>query len=147
MRSTLKWTGIALFAALLSACASRPPAQPVPPSQGHYGVQYGVVQNIGTVRAEGRTTGAGAVIGGVVGGVVGRQIDRDGNRDLATGVGVIGGAIIGNEIEKRSRSEHEIYRVTVRLDHGGHRSFDYESLNGLRIGDRVRIEGSQLYRF
>jgi len=147
MRSTIQWAAMAVFVALLGACASRPPSQPVPPSQGYYGVQYGVVQDIAAVQVNGRTTGAGAVIGGVVGGVVGRQIDRDGNRDLATGVGVIGGAIIGNEIEKRSRSDRQLYRVTVRLDRGGYRSFDYEELHGLRIGHRVRIENDQLYRF
>ncbi|HUG25795.1 glycine zipper 2TM domain-containing protein [Piscinibacter sp.] len=147
MRSTIQRAAVAVLVLLLGACASRPPSQPVPPPQGYYGVQYGVVQDIAPVRVDGRTTGAGAVIGGVVGGVVGRQIDRDGNRDLATGVGVIGGAIIGNEIEKRSRSDHQIYRVTVRLDHGAYRSFDYEELHGLRIGNRVRVENGQLYRF
>jgi outer membrane lipoprotein SlyB len=77
---------------------------------------------------------------------VGRAIEPGHNRNLATGVGILTGAIIGNEIEKSQRGAREIYRVTVRVRHGGLRSFDYASLNDLQVGDRVRIENNQLYR-
>ena len=39
-----------------------------------------------------------------------------------------------------------VYRVTVRLDSGETRAFDYASLPNLRVNDRVRVEGNQLYR-
>lgn len=148
MKSSFEWIGVALVVALAAGCASRP-VNTVPPAPGgydgtSYGVQYGVVQRIDTVRVDGRTSGAGAVIGGAVGGVIGHQAKH--HRDLATGVGVVAGAIVGNEIEKSQQRDREIYRVTVRVDYGGQRSFDYAQLNGLRTGDRVRIENNQLYR-
>jgi outer membrane lipoprotein SlyB len=141
--------GIALLAALASGCATRQSAPPPQYSQaGHYqGTQYGVVQNIETVRAQSQTSGGGAIVGGVVGGLLGHQVDHGARKDLATGVGVVAGALIGNEIEKNNRGARDIYRVTVQTERGGMRSFDYASLNDLRVGDRVRIENNQLYRW
>lgn len=147
MKSPLALAGMVLFAALAAGCATRQ-AAPVPQSQGGYhGVQYGVVQNIETVRAQSQTSGGGAIVGGVVGGLIGHQVDHGARKDLATGVGVVAGALIGNEIEKNNRGAHDIYRVTVQTERGGVRSFDYATLNDLRIGDRVRIENNQLYRW
>jgi uncharacterized protein YcfJ len=86
-------------------------------------------------------------VGGALGGLVGRQIGSGGGRDAATAVGVLAGAIMGNEIEKNRRGAADIYRVTVRVDGGGLRSFDYATLDDLRVGDRVRIDNNQLYRW
>jgi outer membrane lipoprotein SlyB len=148
MNSSLASVAIAAVVALASGCATRQPTYVPPPVQGgYYGAQYGVVQAIDTVRAQSQTSGAGAIVGGVIGGVAGHQVDHGARKDLATGVGAVVGAIIGNEIEKNSKGARDIYRVTVRVDHGGMRSFDYAQLDNLRIGDRVRIENNQLYRW
>jgi outer membrane lipoprotein SlyB len=147
MNSPLASLAIAAVVALASGCATRQPTYVPQPTQGGYGTQYGVVQSIDTVRAQNQTSGAGAILGGVIGGVAGHQVDHGSKKDLATGVGVVVGAIIGNEIEKNNRGARDIYRVTVRTDHGGMRSFDYAQLDNLRIGDRVRIENNQLYRW
>lgn len=139
----------AALVAVLSGCSTRQVA-PVPPAptHGHFGAQYGVVQHIDTVHGRERTTGTGAVVGGLIGGVVGRELTRGGHKGLGTGVGAVAGAVLGNEIEKSNRGTQEIYRVTVRLDRGGgQRSFDYAQLYDLRLGDRVRIENNQLYRW
>lgn len=147
MRSTITLICVALLAALVTGCATRHPA-PVPQySQPGHGVQYGVVQNIETVRAQSQTSGGGAIVGGVVGGLLGHQVDHGARKDLATGVGIVAGALIGNEVEKNNRGARDVYRVTVQVERGGLRSFDYASLNELRIGDRVRIENNQLYRW
>jgi outer membrane lipoprotein SlyB len=148
MKSSLMVIGVVLASLLVGGCATRQ-SQPVPPASqgGYYGTQYGVVQSIDMVRAQSQTTGAGAVVGGVIGGVIGHQVDHGRRKDLATGVGVVAGAIIGNEIEKNSRGRQDIYRVTVRTQQGAMRSFDYVSLNDLRVGDRVRIDNNQLYRW
>lgn len=146
MKSSIAFAGIVLFSALATGCASRQPAHQYP--QGNYqGVQYGVVQNIETVRAQSQTSGGGAVVGGVIGGLLGHQVDHGARKDFATGVGVVAGALIGNEIEKNNHGYRDIYRVTVQTQRGGVRSFDYASLYDLRIGDRVRIENNQLYRW
>jgi len=106
-----------------------------------------VVQSIDSVRAQSQTSGAGAIVGGAIGGLVWHQVDHGAKKDLATGVGIVAGALIGNEVEKNSKGYHDVYRVTVRLDSGAQRSFDYASLSDLRIGDRVRIDNNQLYRW
>lgn len=140
-------TGVMVLALLAAGCASRPAQQVYQPVPGSYaGTQYGVVHSIDTVRAQTQTSGGGALVGGVVGAVVGRQIGSGSGRDAGTAVGAVAGAIIGNEIEKNNRGHRDVYRVTVRVDYGGLRSFDYAQLNDLRVGDRVRIENNQLYR-
>lgn len=148
MRHTFVIAAVAIASVLATGCASRR-AQPAPaPTQGGYyqGTQYGVVQSIDTIRGESQTTGGGALVGGAVGGLIGHQTSGR-HRTEATAVGVVAGAIIGNQIEKNSRQRQDIYRVTVRTDRGYVQSFDYASLNELRAGDRVRIENNQLYRW
>ena len=76
-------------------------------------------------------------------------IDVVGRRGGATGAGAVAGAIVGavagHEIEKR-RSGDEEYRLTVELRDGRTATFVQESLNGIRVGDRVRVVDNRLYR-
>ena len=143
----------ALALALLSACASRPQANPAPvysPSRSTpaTAVSYGVVRSIEAASdANDQPQGAGAVVGGVIGAVVGRQFaDSNSGKNVGTVVGAVGGALIGNEVEKNARREQQTVRVNVQVDRGGLRSFEFKSVGDLRVGDRVRIEGNQLYR-
>lgn len=57
-----------------------------------------------------------------------------------------GGAAIGNQIERRHKSDNEIYRVSVRLDTGRMAQFDYQRIDDLRVGDRVKVQDGQLHR-
>jgi outer membrane lipoprotein SlyB len=82
-----------------------------------------------------------------VGALIGHNIGHGGEKALATGVGVVAGAVIGNTIEQNNKGYQDIYRVTVRTERGELRSFDYASLTDLRVGDRVRVENDQLYRW
>jgi outer membrane lipoprotein SlyB len=83
----------------------------------------------------------------VIGGVVGNQFGSGTGKALATGAGVVGGAVAGNAIENRNRRDDEVYRVWVRLDNGATRSIDFYRIDDLRVGDRVRFDGAQLYRY
>jgi outer membrane lipoprotein SlyB len=137
--------------AALSACAVRQERvvyqQPVPVVRAApVYAEYGRVENIGYVQISQRPSGAGAVLGAVIGGVVGNRFGGGSGRALATGVGVVGGAIAGNAIEGRQRRDDELYRVQVRFDNGSVREFDFERIDDLRIGDRVKFEGGQLHR-
>lgn len=144
----------ALVLVLLTACASNRPNrvnEPVySPSRttAPVPVAYGVVRSIEASNSSGdQAQGGGAVIGGIVGAVVGRQFaDSNSGKNVGTVAGAVGGALIGNEIEKNARREQQGVRVNVQLDHGGMRSFEFKSGGELRVGDRVRIEGNQLYR-
>jgi len=108
---------------------------------------YGTVRSIEVVPMQAHTSGGGAVLGAVLGAVVGNQIGSGTGRAAATAAGAVGGAVAGNAIENRNRRDDEVYRVWVRMDNGGLRSFDFYRIDDLRVGDRVRYDGGQLYRY
>ena len=61
--------------------------------------------------------------------------------------GVVGGALAGNAVQNNmGGSVRDIYRVTVQLQDGSQRSFDYPNPPPFRIGDNVRVDGNQIYR-
>lgn len=59
------------------------------------------VCNQENVYRESRPSGAGAVIGAIAGGAAGNAVGKGNGRTAATALGVIGGAVIGNQIEGR----------------------------------------------
>lgn len=105
---------------------------------------YGRVVAIDVVRERGGTSGAGAVVGGIVGGVLGHQIGSGRGNDLATAAGAIGGAVAGNEIERRRSAGDDVYRVTVQFRDGREATFHQDYLYGIRVGDRVRVDGGRV---
>ena len=136
----------------LAACASDPYYDnPRYSSTGPYYARdvayndYGRVVAIDVVQGRGHTSGAGAVVGGIVGGVVGHQFGSGRGNDVATAAGAVGGAVAGNEIERNRRAD-EAYRVVVEFRDGRRAEFMQDSLNGIRVGDRVRVDGGRLYR-
>jgi uncharacterized protein YcfJ len=140
----------AVVLALTAACSSAPRQDSVAEAPGRTTspayAQYGVVRNIELVSTGARTSGGGAVLGAVVGAVIGNQVGHGTGRAAATGVGAVGGAVIGNQIEKRNKADDEVYRVSVRFENGSVAQYDYQRVDDLRVGDRVRLEGGQLYR-
>jgi len=136
--------------ALVSACSSPPPRSDYggnAPGVAVNATQYGTVSAIDVIPVAARTSGGGAVLGAVLGAVIGHQVGSGTGRDVATGVGAVGGAVIGNTVERHNKSDSEIYRVSVRLQDRSTAVFDYQRIDDLRVGDRVRIEGGQLVRF
>jgi outer membrane lipoprotein SlyB len=139
-------------AAALCACGSAPrderrPVADAPvaaPASAH--AQYGRVRDIEVVPVSSHTSGGGAVLGAVLGAVVGNQIGSGTGRVAATGVGAVAGGVVGNQIERRNRRDDEIYRVSVRFDNGSVESYDFQRVDDLRVGDRVKWEGGQLHR-
>jgi outer membrane lipoprotein SlyB len=113
-----------------------------------YNAQFGVIRALDVVPASATTSGAGAAIGGVTGAVIGRQFGSKGDgRALGTALGLFAGVIIGNEIERSQSGGKGYTRVTVQLEGGGDRTFNLQQAAELRVGDRVRIENNQLYRY
>lgn len=56
------------------------------------------------MRAEApRSSGAGAIIGAIAGAALGNAVGKGSGRAVATGVGMIGGAVLGNHIETDGR--------------------------------------------
>ena len=119
-------------------------AQPGYERQGAY-AQYGVVRTIDIVPVASRPSGAGAILGAVVGAVVGNQFGSGSGRAAATVGGAVAGGVAGNAIERLTRREDEVFRVSVRFDDGSVRDFDYQRIDDLRTGDRVRLDSGQLH--
>lgn len=152
IRRVSSWVVISGSAVLMGGCIVVPPheraayaPQPVQRPVPMY-AEYGRVENIGFLQTAQRPSGAGAVLGAVIGGVVGNRFGGGAGRALATGAGVIGGAVAGNAIESRQRRDDEVYRVQVRFDNGSLRDFDFQRIDDLRAGDRVKFEAGQLHR-
>ena len=105
-------------------------------------VDCGTIVAIEIYRAsDNQPINVGAVLGGIAGGVIGHQIGSGRGNTAAT----IGGAVAGNEIEKK-QVQGSWYRITVRLDSGSSLIVDDTRDVNLRVGDRVRLENNRLHR-
>ncbi|MES2529674.1 MAG: glycine zipper 2TM domain-containing protein [Pseudomonadota bacterium] len=163
MKTQLRYLSLgagALALVSLTACVAPPPAYttsypyqaaPVQPIRSSY-IEYGRVANIEVLRTETpgyAPGGGGAIAGGLVGGVLGNQIGHGGGRAAATALGVVGGALLGNNIEANNNRPRvaESYRISVQTENGGYRAFDVASPGDLRVGDRVRLDNGQISRY
>lgn len=163
MRKNLKITVLAVAsAAVLAGCAAPYPNDAGDNYQNNnnqagypvsnapaYGSQYGIVDSIQVVQ---QTTGnsgigAGAVVGGVVGGVLGNQVGGGSGRTLATAAGVVGGALVGNQIQRNNQQTRDVYQIGVRLDNGAYQTMTLDAVGDLRVGNRVRIENGRVFRY
>lgn len=147
-------------AALIAGCAgpnysgvgsapSYPPvSQPYPatypPAQSY---SYGTIDSIRVGQPAAPGSGTGAIVGGLVGGLLGNQVGGGHGRTAATIAGVIGGAMVGDQIEQRNAQTRDAYQIGVRLDDGGYRTVTQDSVAGLQVGSRVRVENEHVYRY
>ena len=152
--SSMRHAGLAL--AIAAAALVHPTAQandatpgrPVPSNAPHAlaSDHRGKVSGIEPIRERPPGTGKGAVIGGVLGAVVGNQFGHGNGRAAMTVVGAAGGAVAGNNVERNVSKRVIGYRVSVRLDNGSSRTYEESRIDGLRVGDRVRIDGRHVRR-
>ena len=59
------------------------------------------------VTVPGQKSGAGAIVGGIAGGALGNAVGNGNGRALATMIGLVGGAVLGNNIEGGSQDRTE----------------------------------------
>lgn len=62
------------------------------------------------VTVPGQKSGAGAVMGGVAGGALGNAVGDGSGRAVATVIGIVGGAMLGNRIEGNGAPESQVVR-------------------------------------
>ena len=152
-----RYIGAAALGLVLAGCASDPvyygdsrdyrDSRYAPAYSNAAYTDYGRVVAIDAVRGPGgRTSGGGAVAGAIVGGVLGHQIGSGRGNDAATVAGAVGGALAGNELERRRNNDDEFYRIVVQLRDGREATFSQDRLDGIRVGDRVRIADNRLFR-
>ncbi|MFT7401370.1 MAG: outer membrane lipoprotein SlyB [Hydrogenophaga sp.] len=87
----------------------------------------------------------GTIAGGLLGGVLGNQVGGGSGKDAARIIGAIGGAYAGNRAQNNI-DKNQIYRVTVRLQEGATRDFDYAEDPQVAVGTLVKVEGDLLVR-
>jgi outer membrane lipoprotein SlyB len=111
---------------------------PPPPVVAATCRECAVIEEVREIEKAGQASGVGAVGGAVVGGVLGHQVGGGRGKDLATVVGAIGGGVAGHQIEKNVKKTKE-YQITVRYEDGSKGLFTQESPPSWRPGDKVKI--------
>ena len=99
----------------------------------------GVVESVRAREVKGHGTGLGVVGGAVLGGVLGHQVGNGRGNDLATVAGAVGGGFAGNEVEKNVKKTTQ-YVIRVRMEDSTYRTVTQSAQPGVTEGDRVRIE-------
>jgi outer membrane lipoprotein SlyB len=144
----------------LSACVAPPPRQRVvyhesadqeyassdQDHSGRYCHRCGTVRDIDQVEIRQGSSGGGALLGAIIGGVIGNQFGHGSGRAAATAVGVVGGAAVGDSVERndaRARSGYA-WRFRVELDDGRMATVTQYENPGFHPGARVYVRGDHL---
>lgn len=100
--------------------------------------ECGVIQSIREIVERGEGGAVGSIGGAVVGGLLGSQVGGGRGKDVATVAGAVGGAVTGNEIQKRVNTVTH-YEIVVSFDDGSSRVFTETNPTLWRAGDRVKV--------
>lgn len=123
--------------ALLAACAA-PGVQP-----GEMEIRRGTVEQITGVSIQSNQhQGIGAVVGGLAGLGIGSLIGAGTGRDVAMVLGTVGGALAGNEVQKKHDQPIPGQQIIVRTTNGVLVSVTQPINPAIRMGQRVYIEGN-----
>jgi outer membrane lipoprotein SlyB len=137
MRRIVRQISVVMVAATLAACAA-PGPQP-----GEMEIRRGVIEQITQVQlASNHHQGVGAVVGGLAGLGIGSLIGAGTGRDVAMVLGTVGGALVGNEVQKKYDSPQPGQQVIVRTSGGVLVSVTQPVNPSLFQGQRVYIEGN-----
>ena len=118
-------------------------AQALAQNPGEIEIRQGVVEQItGTQIQSNHHRGVGAVVGGLGGLGIGSLIGGGTGRDVAMVVGSIGGALLGNEAQKRHDQPQSAQQVVVRVRSGVLVAITQPVDARLKVGQRAYIEGS-----
>lgn len=105
-------------------------------------IRTGVIEQINDVQiASNHHTGVGAVVGGALGLGVGSLIGGGTGRDVAQVLGTLGGAVAGNEVQKKHDKPQPGQQVIVRMSNGVLVAVT-QAPTQLRVGQKVYIQGS-----
>ncbi|MFZ4479704.1 MAG: glycine zipper 2TM domain-containing protein [Rhodoferax sp.] len=128
--------GAAVLALVLTACAAPTPPAPVE-------VRRGVIEQITPTQITSSAhSGVGAVVGGLVGVGIGSLIGGGTGRDVAMVAGAIGGALAGNEVQKKHDQPIAAQQIIVRTSSGVLVLVTQPLGQNLFVGQRVYIQGN-----
>ena len=110
---------------------------------GEMEVRQGVIEQITDIQLpSNHHRGIGAIIGGIGGLGIGSLIGAGTGRDVAMVAGALGGALIGNNVQKRYDQPVQGQQIIVRVKSGVLVQVTQPADPSLRQGQRVYIEGS-----
>ena len=110
---------------------------------GEMEIRQGVIEQLTATQTQSNHhRGVGAVVGGLGGLGIGSLIGGGTGRDVAMVVGTIGGALLGNEAQKRYDQPQSAQQVIVRVRSGVLVAITQPVDARLKVGQRVYIEGS-----
>lgn len=142
--STIRFIIACATAVLLGACAAQQAPSSIMSTQGSTITRTGTVTEVRDVTLRsGNSSGIGSAIGAIVGGVAGSTIGR-GNGSTAAG---IGGAVAGGIAGQRASqavSTSAITQLTVKMENGEVHTYNVESGENFRTGDKVTVTTSHL---
>jgi outer membrane lipoprotein SlyB len=129
------------FAAVLGFMLSMGQASGQEP--GAMEVRQGVIEQITLVQLQtNHHRGVGAIVGGLGGLGIGSLIGGGTGRDVAMVAGALGGAIFGNNVQKRYDQPVPGQQIIVRVTSGVLVAVTQPVDPNLRMGQRVYIEGN-----
>jgi outer membrane lipoprotein SlyB len=104
--------------------------------------RVGTVESITQEQVQNVNSGVGMIGGALIGGGLGSLIGGGTGQTVATVVGAVGGAYAGNQLAQRSTTT--VWRIGVRYDDGTLATIQQTVAPDLRIGDRVRVSQSSV---
>jgi outer membrane lipoprotein SlyB len=126
-----------LVALVALGCAS--PA----PDYGAQEIRQGTIEQITPVNiANNQAQGLGAILGGAAGVGLGSLIGAGTGRDVAMIAGAIGGAIVGNEVQRNNTQPIPGEQIIVRTRNGVLVAVTQPVGPPLFVGQRVYLQGS-----
>lgn len=106
-------------------------------------IRQGVIEQITLVQLQSNQhRGLGAIVGGLGGLGIGSLIGAGTGRDVAMVAGALGGALLGNDIQKKHEQPEAGQQIIVRLRSGVLISITQPVNPNLRQGQPVYVEGN-----
>ncbi len=122
---------------MLTACAA------VGPQPGEMEIRSGVIEQItDTQLKSNHHPGVGAVVGGIAGLGLGSLFGGGTGRDVAMVLGTLGGAVAGNEVQKKYDKPVPGQQIIVRMSNDVLVSVTQPVNPSLSKGQKVYIEGN-----
>ncbi|HEY4079361.1 MAG TPA: glycine zipper 2TM domain-containing protein [Burkholderiaceae bacterium] len=103
------------------------------------------VSRVHTELRQGEASGVGVVGGAVIGGLLGNRLGGGTGRALTTAGGAVAGGYAGNEIEKNSK-KRQVWVVNLVYRDGSRHSREFGQDQQLRAGDVVSMREGRLIR-
>lgn len=138
MLNRLSSYALAGLLALMGAAGQAFAQQP-----GEMEIRQGVIEQITQMDLPtNHHRGLGAIIGGLGGLGIGSLIGGGTGRDVAMVAGTLGGALFGNEIQKKRDQPEPGQQIIVRLRSGVLVQITQPLDPNLRVGQRVYVQGN-----